>query len=167
VRLAYVDHLAESATARIARLAHVILSASTLKLASETPSQKPPDTSTKASLIALWLRQNAGRQTPALDARVPWFALDHAISGDLGHLHAAHDLRALPVVSKGKLTGPVVRRFRSLLRRGLYPLPESQSVWNGANARVLSFLLHQLVIQARAIESLESQVSALQDEFHR
>jgi hypothetical protein len=122
--------------------------------------------SAKASLIALWLRQNADRRAPSLDERVPWFALDYAISGDLGHLHAAHDLQALPLTSRGRFTGPAVRWFRNLVRRGLYPLPQSQSVWNGANARVISFLVHQLVIQARAIESLEEQVSALQDE-HR
>ncbi len=55
-------------------------------------------------------------------------------------------------------------RLRQTLRQGLFPLPEAQSVWNGANARVVSFLLRQLAAQARAIESLEQQVSQLHDD---
>ena len=57
--------------------------------------------------------------------------------------------------------------LRRGLRRGLHPLPEAQSVWNGANARVITFLMRQLAAQARAIESLEQQVSDLHDELHR
>lgn len=89
------------------------------------------------------------------------------MSGDLGHLHAAHDLRALPMPSRRRWARPLVVRFRRILRQGLYPLPEAQSVWNGANARVVTFLLRQLAAQARAIESLEQQVSELHDELHR
>jgi uncharacterized coiled-coil protein SlyX len=50
------------------------------------------------------------------------------------------------------------------LRRLLHPLPEAQSVWNGANARVVTFLLRQLAAQERTIESLERQVAELYDE---
>lgn len=56
-------------------------------------------------------------------------------------------------------------RLRRTLRQGLFPLPEAQSVWNGANARIVSFLLRQLAGQARAIESLEQQVSQLRDDL--
>lgn len=98
---------------------------------------------------------------------MPSFAIEHAVSGDLGHLHATHDLRLLRVASSRKLVGPLAVRFKRLLFRALHPLPESQSVWNGANARVMSFQLHQLAAQARALESLEQQVAELRDELHR
>lgn len=120
----------------------------------------------RTTLVATRLRQNANRSM-SLDRRLPSFALEHAVSGDLGHLHAAHDLRTLPTPSRRRLTKPIVVRFRRILRQGLYPLPEAQSVWNGANARVITFLLRQLAAQARAIESLEQQVSELHDELHR
>lgn len=122
---------------------------------------------TRSRLIAARLRQNASRLTPSLDRRLPSFALEHAIAGDLGHLHAAHDLRKLPNVSHRRLLGPLVVRARRALRQGLHPLPEAQSVWNGANARVMTFLLRQLAAQARTVESLERQVSELQDELRR
>jgi hypothetical protein len=103
-------------------------------------------------------------RSTAPDRRLPSFALEHEVAGDLGHLHAAHDLSLLPFPARRRLTRPIAVRLRRLLRRGLYPLPEAQSVWNGANVRVVTFLLRQLAAQARAIESLEQQVSALHDE---
>jgi hypothetical protein len=120
----------------------------------------------RTALAASRIRQNAIRST-SFDRRLPSFALEHAVAGDLGHLHAAHDLRSLPLPARRRLTGPLVVRFRRILRQGLYPLPEAQSVWNGANARVVTFLLRQLAAQARAIESLEQQVSELHDELQR
>jgi hypothetical protein len=120
----------------------------------------------RTALVAGRLRQNAVRST-SLDRRLPSFALEHAVAGDLGHLHAAHDLRTLPITARRGLAKPLVVRLRRALRQGLYPLPEAQSVWNGANARVVTFLLRQLAAQSRAIESLEQQVSALHDELHR
>jgi hypothetical protein len=122
---------------------------------------------TRSALIAARLRQNSTRRAPSLDSRLPSFALEHAISGDLGHLHAAHDLRTLPNVSRRRLVGPLVVGLRRALLKGLYPLPEAQSVWNGANTRVVTFLLRQLAAQARTVESLERQVSELRDELHR
>jgi hypothetical protein len=118
-------------------------------------------------LIAARLRQNASRVKPSLDRRLPSFALEHAVAGDLGHLHAAHDLRELPNVSHRRLFGPLIVRTRRALRKGLYPLPEAQSVWNGATARLVTFLLRQLAAQARTVESLERQLSELQDELRR
>jgi hypothetical protein len=121
----------------------------------------------RAARVARRLRQNTIRGAAEERRRVPSFALEHTVAGDLGHLHAAHDLRSLPFPSRHRLTRPLVVRTRRLLRRALYPLPEAQSVWNGANARVVTFLLRQLVAQARAIESLEEQVSALHDQLDR
>jgi hypothetical protein len=121
----------------------------------------------RSKLIAAKLRQSASRRVPSPDSRLPSFALEHAVSGDLGHLHAAHDLRELPIVSRRRLVGPLIVRGKRALRAGLHPLPEAQSVWNGANARVVTFLLRQLAAQARTVESLEQQVAALHDELKR
>lgn len=107
------------------------------------------------------LRQNA-TQPPKRYERVPSFAFEHHVAGDLGHIHAAHDLRMLPLTARPGPFRPLVLRLRLLLRRGLYPLPESQSVWNGANARIVSFLVKQLAAHARALESLEQRVAELQ-----
>ena len=122
---------------------------------------------TRSKLIAAKLRQSASRRAPSLDSRLPSFALEHAVSGDLGHLHAAHDLRELPIVSRRRLIGPLVVRAKRALRAGLHPLPEAQSTWNGANARVVTFLLRQLAAQARTVESLEQQVAELHDALKR
>ena len=54
-----------------------------------------------------------------------------------------------------------------MLRRMLYPVLETQTSWNAANARVVTFMLHQLAAQARSIESLEQQVDELYEELHR
>jgi hypothetical protein len=121
----------------------------------------------REALVAARLRQGAARRKPSLQARLPSFALEHAVSGDLGHLHAAHDLTKLPITAKRRATRPLVVGVKRALRRALYPLPEAQSTWNGANARVVTFLLRQLAAQARTIESLERQVSHLHDELHR
>jgi hypothetical protein len=118
----------------------------------------------RSALIAARLRQHAGAQPSPADARLPWYALEQAISGDLGHLHAAHDLGVLPVVSNRRLVGPIVVRVKRALLRGLQPLTQSQSVWNGANARVVTFLVGQLATQERALESLERQVYELYGE---
>lgn len=122
---------------------------------------------TRSMLIATRMRNNATSQVPSRWTRVPSFAIEHAVSGDLGHLHAAHDLRSVRIASGRRLVGPLTVRFKRLLHRALHPLPESQSVWNGANARVMSFQLGQLAAQARAIESLEQQMAELRDELHR
>lgn len=129
---------------------------------SEAQSEGAP-----TELIAARLRQSASRSKPPLDSRVPSFALEHAVRGDLGHLHAAHDLRSLPIASQRKHGGRLIIRVKRALLRGLHPLPEAQSAWNGANARVVTYLLRQLAAQARAIESLERQVADLHDERKR
>lgn len=95
------------------------------------------------------------------DERQPWFALEHVVEGDLGHLHASHDLRELQIESRRALIGPAIVGAKRAIQRSLHPLPESQSVWNGANARVVTFLLRQLSAQARAIEALEDEVARL------
>jgi hypothetical protein len=120
----------------------------------------------RADLVASRLRQGATR-SQVRHRRLPSFALEHEMSGDLGHLHAAYDLTALPIRARARMSRPLVVRLRRVLLRGIYPIPEAQSVWNGANARVVSFLLSQLAAQARAIESLEQQVAQLYEDLHR
>jgi hypothetical protein len=119
----------------------------------------------RTKLIADRLRQNTRRAARPPDSRLPWYALEHAIAGDLGHLHAAHDLRELPTSSNRSVSGPILVRVKRVVRRLLHPLPEAQSVWNGANARVITFMLRQLAAQARTIESLEQQISELHDKL--
>lgn len=160
----------ETPPVAIANIAHLVMQDVSANEMTDKTSAAQDD---RAALAAARLRQNAtgsmsfGRGSTSFDRRLPSFALEHAVSGDLGHLHAAHDLRTLPTPSRRRLTKPMVVRFRRILRQGLYPLPEAQSVWNGANARVVTILLRQLAAQARAIESLEQQVSELHDELHR
>jgi hypothetical protein len=117
-------------------------------------------------LIAARLRMAAMRPRPN-DDRQPWFALEHVVEGDLGHLHATHDLRDLRIESKRALMGPAIVRLKRAIQRSLHPLQESQSVWNGANARVVTFLLRQLSAQARAIEKLEDEVARLSADSRR
>src|SRR5882762_2548754 len=101
--------------------------------------------------MAARLRQTARSVSPPVEARLPSFALEHEVAGDAGHLHRAHDLRSLPIESDRRLTGRLVVRIKHTLRRMLYPLPETQSTWNAANARVVTFMLRQLAAQARSI----------------
>jgi hypothetical protein len=131
--------------------------------ASDARSEAQTD-GAREQLVAARLRQNATRRGEPSESRIPSFALEHAVRGDLGHLHATHDLRKLPITSGRRYTGWLIVRAKRALLRGLHPLPESQSVWNGANARVLTYLLRQLAAQARTIESLERQVASLHDE---
>lgn len=89
------------------------------------------------------------------------------MAGDVGHLHRVHDLDALPVESHRRLGGKPMTRAKRVLRRMLFPVLETQSSWNGANARVVTFMLRQLAAQARTIESLEQQLDELYEELHR
>jgi hypothetical protein len=85
----------------------------------------------------------------------------------VGHLHRVHNLDALPIESHRRLSGKLTVRAKRMLRRMLYPTLETQSSWNAANARVVTFMLRQLAAQARSIESLEQQVDELYEEFHK
>ncbi len=89
------------------------------------------------------------------------------MAGDVGHLHRVHDLDALPIESHRRLSGTLMVRAKRMLRRMLFPVLKTQSSWNAANARVVSFMLRQLAAQARSIESLEQQLDELYEELHR
>jgi hypothetical protein len=76
-------------------------------------------------------------------------------------------LDALRIESHRRLSGKLMVRTKRMLRRMLFPVLETQSSWNGANARVVTFMLRQLAAQARSIESLEQQLDELYEELHR
>jgi hypothetical protein len=86
------------------------------------------------------------------------------LEGDLGHLHRAFDLTATPISSSRRLLGRPVTAVKRAVRRLLFPLLEVQSSVNGANARVASYLLAQVVSQVQRIEALERQLAA--DDAH-
>jgi hypothetical protein len=131
------------------------------------PPKTPPEPSSRTALIATRLRQTA-RTTPSpVEDPLPSFALEHAVAGDVGHLHGTYNLSALPIESQRHLSGKLMVRTKRMLRRMLYPVLETQTGWNGANARVVSFTLRQLAAQARSIESLEQRVEELYEELHK
>jgi hypothetical protein len=123
--------------------------------------------SVRITLIATRLRQTARATALPVDARLPSFALEHAVAGDAGHLHRAHNLSALPIESHRRVSGKLMVRAKRTLRRMLYPTIETQTGWNAANARVVTFMLRQLAAQARSIESLEQQMDELYKELHK
>jgi hypothetical protein len=117
----------------------------------------------RSRLVATHLRQYAGhRSEHSIGVRLPWYAIERAIADDLRHLHLAHDLREVQITSQRPVVGALLVRMKRRLQRLLHPLPESQSVWNGASARVVSALLRQISVQARTIEQLERRISALE-----
>lgn len=89
------------------------------------------------------------------------------MDGDAGHLHRAHNIRDLPIQSHRGLTGPIVTAIKRTLLRLLHPLPEVQTTWNAANARVITLLLRQVAAQARSIELLEQEVAELREKSDR
>ena len=124
-----------------------------------------PESISRTALIEARLRQGVRTVVPLDDARLPSFVFEHLMEGDAGHLHRAHDLRDLSVQSDRRLSGPLVTKARRTLMRLLYPLPEVQTTWNAANARVVTLLLRQVAAQARSIEVLEQQVAELNEKL--
>jgi hypothetical protein len=116
-------------------------------------------------LIEARLRQGSGDVLPLVDARLPSFAFEHLMEGDAGHLHRAHNVQDLSIESHRRLGGPLVTKARRTLLRLLHPLPEVQTTWNAANARVVTLLLRQVAAQARSIELLEQQVAELNEKL--
>lgn len=133
----------------------------------DTASSESLGPEPRTTLMATRLRQTARSVSPPAEARLPSYALEYAVEGDAGHLHRGHDLRSVPIESQRRVIGKVTVPIKRILQRMLHPLPESQSIWNGANARVVTFMLRQLTAQARSIESLERQVEELYEELHK
>jgi hypothetical protein len=129
-------------------------------------SEAATERNQRAALIATRLRQTARSVSPPAEARLPSFAIEHAVAGDAGHLHRAHNLSELPIESHRRVSGKLMVEAKRGFRRMLHPLVETQTSWNAANARVVTFMLRQMAAQARSIESLEQQVEELQKELH-
>lgn len=123
--------------------------------------------SSRTPLIEARLRQGTSDVPALADARLPSFVFEHLMEGDAGHLHRAHNVRDLPIESHRRLTGPIVTATKRTLFRLLHPLPEVQTTWNAANARVITLLLRQVAAQARSIELLEQQVVELREKLDR
>ena len=125
------------------------------------------EASSRTALIEARLRQSAVDVMPLADVRLPSFVFEHLMEGDAGHLHRAHNLRDLPIKSHRRLSGPIVSLAKRMLLRLLHPLPEVQTTWNAANARVVTLLLRQVAAQASSIELLERQVAELKEKLDR
>lgn len=92
------------------------------------------------------------------------FSVGEWLRGDAGHLHRAGDLTTVEISSHRRLGGRVVIPLKRIVRRLLFPLLDVQSSVNGANARVVTFLLRQLAAQAQTVAELERQVAELRGE---
>lgn len=105
----------------------------------------------------------AATAPPPRERLITRYDLERWQQGDAGHLQRAADLRAAPIAShRGPLGRPVVAVKRTL-RRLLHPLPDQQSGVNAANARVIAYLLEQLLAQAEAIDELAAEVAELRE----
>jgi hypothetical protein len=115
-----------------------------------------PEDGFSARRIAARLRQTASAVagSPAAERRPV---------GDLDHLHRAFDLTAVPIASQRRVGGSLVVALKRSLRRLLFPLLDVQTSVNGANARVVSFLLAELEAQERRIEELERRIAERRD----
>jgi hypothetical protein len=116
--------------------------------------------------MAARLRNTTAVRGPGVE-RLPRVNLEYWARGDAGHLHRAADLASVPISSHRRLGGPLVVPLKRLVRRLLFPLLDVQTSVNGANARVITFVLAQLAAQARSIEELERQVAELLAERER
>ncbi len=89
------------------------------------------------------------------------FDVERWLEGDVGHLHRAADLTAVPIASHRPLARRAVVTVKRTARRLLFPILDVQSGMNAANARVVTFLLEHVAAQARCIEELQRQVKEL------
>jgi len=94
-------------------------------------------------------------------------SVERWLAGDAGHLHRAFDLTRVPLDSHRRHGGRVVIALKRSIRRLLFPLLDVQTSVNGANARVVTYLLRQLAAQGRSIEELEHEVAELRSERWR
>jgi len=83
------------------------------------------------------------------------------LAGDAGHLHRAFDLNAVAVTSDRRFGRRTVLALKRGVRRLLHPLLDVQTSLNGANARVVGFMLRRLAEQERSLEQLERTVQSL------
>jgi len=109
----------------------------------------------------------AATEPPPSERLITRYDVERWRQGDAGHLQRAADLRAAPIASHRGPAGPPVVAVKRMLRRLLHPLPEQQSGVNAANARVVAYLLEQLVAQAEAIDELAAEIAELRAQRER
>jgi hypothetical protein len=130
------------------------------ELAHGDPPTRAPDDGASQPLIAARLRQTASAvaASPAGSA-----AAARGPLADVDHLHRAFDLMSVPLASRRRFGGGLVVALKRSLRRLLAPLLDVQTSVNGANARVVSFLVEELEAQRRRIEELERRLGERRD----
>jgi hypothetical protein len=104
-----------------------------------------------------------GRAVAATTTLEPLSAalVDQWMAGDAGHLHRAHDLTRVPLATPRRLGRHAAAALRRNVGRRLFPLLEVQTSLNGANARVVTFLLRHLAAQSRSVAELERRLAEL------
>jgi hypothetical protein len=127
--------------------------------ARRNPAPLEPGDGASQRLIAARLRQTAAAATPP-EAR-PSTGVDSWPSGDVDHLHRAFDLTRVPITARPRFGARAVIALKRSTRRLMFPLLDVQTSVNGANARVVSFLLAELAAQEQRVEELERQVREL------
>ena len=128
------------------------------------PPTLAPDDGGSQRLIAARLRQTASAVAASpsgTPGRSP--AAERRPLADVDHLHRAFDLTAVPLTSRRRVGGSLVVALKRSLRRLLAPLLDVQTGVNGANARVVSFLIGELEAQERRIEELERRLGERRD----
>jgi len=116
-----------------------------------------PQAAGAQALIAQRLRETAAAApAPVFAALAPARLTEW--ESDIAVVERGSDLVHLPISSHRAGSGPALVAVKRWLRRLLHPLPQAQSDVNAATARILHFLLLQLVEQARAIERLEAEL---------
>lgn len=130
------------------------------ELAHGDPPTRGPDDGASQPLIAARLRQTASA-VAASPAGSP--AAARGPLADVDHLHRAFDLTSVPLASRRRFGGGLVVALKRSLRRLLAPLLDVQTSVNGANARVVSFLVEELEAQRRRIEELERRLGERRD----
>jgi hypothetical protein len=130
------------------------------ELAHGDPPPLAPDGDASQRLIEARLRQTASAAAGPDAGR---FNDELRPDDDLEYLRRAFDLTAVPLASRRRVGGSLVVALRRSLRRLLLPLLDVQTSVNGANARVVNFLLGELDAQERRIEELERRLTERRD----
>ena len=84
------------------------------------------------------LRENIRKRRKALGAAE--YPQDERKGSDLATLHSHYDLACAPFSSHRRLLGRPIVALKEILRRLVVPILEPQVVYNGANARLITWL---------------------------
>lgn len=128
-----------------------------------SPHAAPSASPTSAPLAAPALAAPPPPSAIAAAAAEPLSAatVEEWMRGDVGHLHRAFDLTALPTGSRRRIGGRLVVALKRATRRLLFPVLDVQTSVNAANARAVTFLLEQAAAHASGVEELTRQLAEL------